>query len=171
MSTEVTRNYVNTPSVRHNFDLAKNELWKWGSENHSVHHLDINQKFQLTQFYFDSQRGFLTKSTFEIIIKKLIRIFQNLWFTSIHFSIEIFSITVGQSKLRFFEISIFCHLLDGNIFSYGFYKSSWLKWIELNKNCRNINSLIMMIFESGFCMKNTPSKWLKINPNVYISIW
>ena len=86
MSTEVTRNYVNTPSVRHNFDLAKNELRKWGSGNHSVHHLDINQKFQLTQFYFDSQRGFLTKSTFEIIIKKLIRIFQNLWFTSIHFS-------------------------------------------------------------------------------------
>ena len=48
--------------------------------------MDINQKFQLTQFHFDSHRGFLTKSTFEIIIKKLIKIFQNLWFTSVHFS-------------------------------------------------------------------------------------
>ena len=26
MSTKVTRNYVNTPSVRHNSDLAKKEL-------------------------------------------------------------------------------------------------------------------------------------------------
>ena len=34
--------------------------------------MDINQKFQLTQFHFDSQGGFLTKSTFETIIKKLI---------------------------------------------------------------------------------------------------
>ena len=39
MPTEVTRNYVNTPSARHNFDLTKNELWKWGSGNHNVHHL------------------------------------------------------------------------------------------------------------------------------------
>ena len=44
MSTEGTRNYVNTPSVRHNFDLAKNELWKWVSGNHSVHHL-LLQRF------------------------------------------------------------------------------------------------------------------------------
>ena len=30
--------------------------------------MDINQKFQLTQFYFDSQGGFLTTSTFEFIM-------------------------------------------------------------------------------------------------------
>ena len=30
--------------------------------------MDINHKFQLTQFHFDSQEGFLTKSTFEIIM-------------------------------------------------------------------------------------------------------
>ena len=48
--------------------------------------MDINQKFQLTQFHFDSQGGFLTKSTFEAIIKKLIKIFQNFWFSSIHFN-------------------------------------------------------------------------------------
>ena len=30
--------------------------------------MDINNKFQLTQLYFDSQGGFLTKSTFEIIM-------------------------------------------------------------------------------------------------------
>ena len=30
--------------------------------------MDINQKFQLTQFHFDSQGGFLAKSTFEIIM-------------------------------------------------------------------------------------------------------
>ena len=48
--------------------------------------MDINQKFQLTQFHFDSQGGFLTKSTFEVIIRKVIKIFQNLWFTSIHFN-------------------------------------------------------------------------------------
>ena len=30
--------------------------------------MDINQNFQLTQFHFDSQEGFLTKSTFEIIM-------------------------------------------------------------------------------------------------------
>ena len=34
--------------------------------------MNINKKFQLTQFHFDSQGVFLTKSTFEIIIKKLI---------------------------------------------------------------------------------------------------
>ena len=28
----------------------------------------INQKFQLTQFHFDSQEGFLTKSAFESIM-------------------------------------------------------------------------------------------------------
>ena len=32
MATEVSRNYVKTPSVRHNFDLAKNALLKWGVE-------------------------------------------------------------------------------------------------------------------------------------------
>ena len=30
--------------------------------------MDVNQKFQLTQFHFDTQGGFLTKSTFEIIM-------------------------------------------------------------------------------------------------------
>ena len=30
--------------------------------------MDINQKFQLTQFHFDSQGHFLTNSTFEIIM-------------------------------------------------------------------------------------------------------
>ena len=34
--------------------------------------MDTNQKLQLTQFHLDSQGGFLTKSTFETIIKKLI---------------------------------------------------------------------------------------------------
>ena len=43
MSTEVTRNYVKTPSVLHNFDLAKNELLKWWSGNHSVHHLSMKR--------------------------------------------------------------------------------------------------------------------------------
>ena len=37
MSTEVNRNYVNTPSIRHGFDLGKNALWKWGSGTHSLH--------------------------------------------------------------------------------------------------------------------------------------
>ena len=39
MSIEVTINYVNTPSIRHNFDLGKNLLGKWGFGTHSVHHL------------------------------------------------------------------------------------------------------------------------------------
>ena len=30
--------------------------------------MDFNQKFQLTQFHFDSKGGFLTKSAFEIIM-------------------------------------------------------------------------------------------------------
>ena len=103
MSTEVTRNYVNIHSVHHSFDLAKNELRKWGSENHSVHHMDINQKFQLTQFYFDSQRGFLTISTFEInyykeVNKNISKTFGLLPSTSV----GIYSISVDQSKLRFF---------------------------------------------------------------------
>ena len=68
--------------------------------------LDINQKFQLTQFHFDGQRGFLTKSTFKIFIKKLIKYFKTFGILP-STSIRIFSITVDQSKLRFFEISIF----------------------------------------------------------------
>ena len=60
-----------------------------------------NQKFQLTQFHFDSQGGFLTKSTFEIIINGLLP----------STSVGIFSITVDQSKLRFFEISIFVDIM------------------------------------------------------------
>ena len=67
--------------------------------------IDINQKFQLTQFHFDSQRGFLTKSTLEIFIKKLIKYFKTFGILP-STSIRIFSITVDQSKLRFFETSI-----------------------------------------------------------------
>ena len=33
MSTEVTRTYVNTPSIRHNFDLGKNALGKRVKKN------------------------------------------------------------------------------------------------------------------------------------------
>ena len=68
--------------------------------------MDINQNFQSTQFHFDSQRGFLTKSTFKIFIKKLIKYFKTFGILP-STSIKIFSITVDQSKLRFFEISIF----------------------------------------------------------------
>ena len=68
--------------------------------------MDINQKFQLTQFHFGSQRGFRTKSTFKIFIKKLIKYFKTFGIL-ISTSIRIFSITVDQRKLRFFEISIF----------------------------------------------------------------
>ena len=124
-----------------------------GSEN-----LDISQKFQLTQFYFDGQRGFLTKSTFEIIIKNLIRIFQNLWFLLPSTSVGIFSTTLDQSKLRFFEISIFVTFLMVIFSAMDFINLPILKWIELNKNFRNINSLIVMIFESGLCIKKYPIK-------------
>ena len=68
--------------------------------------MDINQKFQLTQFHFDSQRGFMTKSTFKIFIKKLIKYFKTFGILP-STSIRIFSITVDQSKQRFFGISIF----------------------------------------------------------------
>ena len=61
MSTEVTRNYVNTPSVRHNFDLGKNELWKWVSGNHSVHHLLV-QRF--INSYNDREQRQRTKEIF-----------------------------------------------------------------------------------------------------------
>ena len=63
--------------------------------------MDINQKFQLTQFHFDSQGGFLTKSTFE----------RNYYDLLPSTSIGIFSVTVDQSKLRFFEISIFVGII------------------------------------------------------------
>ena len=64
---------------------------------------DIDQKFQLPQFHFNSQGGFLAKYTFEIIIKKLIKIFLIKTFGLLpSISIGIFSITVDQSKLRFF---------------------------------------------------------------------
>ena len=39
--------------------------------------MDFNQKFQLIQFHFDSQGGFVTKYTFEIIMALV---------TSIHFN-------------------------------------------------------------------------------------
>ena len=68
--------------------------------------MDINQKFQLTQFHFDSQRGFLTKSTSKLFMKKLIKYFKTFGLLP-STSIRIFGITVDQSKLRFFEISIF----------------------------------------------------------------
>ena len=53
--------------------------------------MNNNQKFQLTQFHFDSQGGFLTKSTFEIIINGLLP----------STSVGIFSITMDRyhSKL------------------------------------------------------------------------
>ena len=55
--------------------------------------MDINQKFQLShdQFHFDSQEGFLTKSKFKIIIKKLIKIFKTFGLLP-STSIAIFSI-------------------------------------------------------------------------------
>ena len=61
--------------------------------------MDINQKFQLTQFYFDSQRGFL-------YIKKLIEYFKTFGILP-PTSTRIFSITVDLSKLKFLKISIF----------------------------------------------------------------
>ena len=61
MSTEVTRNYVNTPSVRHNFDLGKNELWKWVSGNHSVHHLLVQH---FINSYNDREQRQRTKEIF-----------------------------------------------------------------------------------------------------------
>ena len=68
--------------------------------------MDINLKFQLTQFHFDSERSFLTKSTFTIFIKKLIKYFKTFGILP-STSIRIFGITVDQSKLRFVEICIF----------------------------------------------------------------
>ena len=44
MSAEVTRNYVNTPTIRHNLDLVKNARSKRRSGIHSVHHLTCTLK-------------------------------------------------------------------------------------------------------------------------------
>ena len=74
--------------------------------------MNINQKFQLTQFHFHSQGGFLTKSTSEGIIKKLIKIFQNLLFTSIYFNRDL-QYHSGSKQTEIFKNIYLCryHLL------------------------------------------------------------